>query len=236
MLRIQPYSASVATAFLAATTCLFLGAGQASAQSATVRFQEEITAFEQWDQKNTPPQDAILFVGSSSIRMWPTAQDFPMFKVINRGFGGSEISDVLAYFDQVVSKYQPRAIVFYAGDNDVAAGESPDHVAGDFESFVTRVRSRMGATPIFFITIKPSLARWDQWPQMKEANDLIRTFSAGAENVYFVDTATPMLGPEGKPPADLFQEDGLHMSRKGYEIWDGILMPLLSKLALVEDQ
>ncbi|HET6569328.1 MAG TPA: SGNH/GDSL hydrolase family protein [Rhodothermales bacterium] len=220
---------------LALIACL-IQVAPARAQAQTGRFADEIAAFEQWDQKNTPPQDAILFVGSSSIRMWTTAQDFPMFKVINRGFGGSEISDVLAYFDQVVSKYQPRAIVMYVGDNDIAAGEPPEQVAGDFESFVTRVRSRMGATPIFYISIKPSLARWDQWPLMKQANDLIQARAGEAENVYFVDTATPMLGPDGKPQADLFQEDGLHMSRAGYEIWDGILLPLLTRLAPAENQ
>ena len=128
------------------------------------RFAGEISAFEQWDNKNSFPADAVLFVGSSTIRMWQTRASFPDLPVINRGFGGSHISDINFYFKRVVSPYKPKVIVFYAGDNDIASGKSAQQVLDDFRRFVEMVRNQLPRTPIIFISIKPSESRWNFWP------------------------------------------------------------------------
>ena len=130
------------------------------------RFADEISRFAEWDRKNSFPKDAILFVGSSSIRMWPTRESFPRWPVINRGFGGSHICDVNHYFKQVVEPYRAKVIVFYAGDNDIADGATPEQVRDDFAAFVRLVRAGQRETPIVFLSIKPSPSRWAHWPQM----------------------------------------------------------------------
>ena len=142
-----------------------------------VRFQADIEAFRDWDTKNAFPADAVLFVGSSSIRMWPTAVDFPDLPVINRGFGGSQIPDVLLHLDSVVLKYRPAVVVFYAGDNDVNSGRTPEQVLADYRTFVERVRAGRTDTRFVFVPIKPSLARWTLWPEMQRANALVRAHS-----------------------------------------------------------
>jgi lysophospholipase L1-like esterase len=187
------------------------------------RFASEIEAFEAWDSKNAFPPDAILFAGSSSIRMWPSAESFPDLPVINRGFGGAHISDVNHYVDRVVLKYRPRLIVFYCGDNDVDAGKSPEQVLGDFKKFVATVHEHLPDTRIIYMPIKPSILRWEKWPQMRAANQLIHEFVDQDQRLTYVDTATPMLGPDGRPRPELFLDDGLHMKAAGYQIWSDLL-------------
>ena len=132
----------------------------AAAQSAPAPFEQEIKAFEQSDAKNPPPKNAVLFIGSSSIRLWKTlADDFPDLKVINRGFGGSQIEHSNRYFDKIVAPYRPKLIVFYAGGNDVAAGKGPQRVLADFKTFVEKVRTSLPGTRVLFISIRPSVAR-----------------------------------------------------------------------------
>jgi hypothetical protein len=142
------------------------------------RFSEQIDAFAAWDSKNAVPSEPILFVGSSSIRMWKTRQAFPDLPVINRGFGGSHISDVVYFSDRIVLPYRPKLIVLYAGDNDVAGGKSAAQVLCDYRRFVELVHAELPDTRIIFITIKPSGKRWSLWPRMNGANELIRSFSA----------------------------------------------------------
>jgi lysophospholipase L1-like esterase len=187
------------------------------------RFTADIAAFEAWDRQNSAPQDAVLFVGSSSIRMWPTADCFPDLAVINRGFGGSHASDVNHFAPRIVLKYAPRTIVFYAGDNDLADGKSPEQVAGDFEHFVDIVHAKLPETEIIYLPVKPSLARWKLWPKMQATNALVEKYVDGREWLTYVDTATPMLGPDGKPRPEIFREDGLHMNDTGYRIWSDLL-------------
>jgi lysophospholipase L1-like esterase len=192
------------------------------------RFESEIAAFEKYDRQNSAPKDAVLFVGSSSIRLWPTAESFPNLPVINRGFGGSHISDVVHFADRIVLKYKPRAIVFYAGDNDIADGKSPDQVAADFKKFVDLVHARLPDTLIIYLPIKPSPSRWKLWPKAREANERIEEFTKTNPRLAYVDIATPMLGPDGsEPPASLFLDDRLHLNAKGYELWNEILTPAL---------
>lgn len=193
------------------------------------RFSREINAFIQWDKKNSFPENAILFVGSSSIRLWNTALSFPKLTVINRGFGGSEISDVNRYYDLIVKKYNPVDIVFYAGDNDVAAGESANQVLNDFQLFLEKVERDFPETRVFYLPIKPSIARWKFWPEMAEANAKIKAFIETRPNLFYVDTAWPMLDAKSQPKPDLFIEDGLHLNDQGYKLWNEILAPFLKK-------
>ena len=187
------------------------------------RFAAEIERFAASDRQHAVPADGVLFVGSSSIRMWPTAESFPGLPVINRGFGGSHVSDVNHFAERVVLKYSPRVIVFYAGDNDVAAGKSPEQVLGDFQAFVALVESRLPETRIVYLPIKPSLLRWKLWPQMREANALVEQLAANDQWLTYVDTATPMLSADGRPRPELFVDDGLHLSPAGYRLWSDIL-------------
>lgn len=194
------------------------------------RFQKEIEVFIQWDKKNTVPSNSVLFVGSSSIRLWKTKESFPELPVINRGFGGSHISDVNYYFDQIVKKYQPRVIVLYAGDNDIAAQKSPQQVCDDFIEFVEQVKTKLSGTPIIYLPIKPSTNRWQFWTAMKEANLLIKEYIDLDNNLYYSDTATSMIGKNGQPRSELFLTDGLHLNEKGYQLWVTILNPLIERI------
>jgi lysophospholipase L1-like esterase len=192
------------------------------------RFDSEIAAFDAYDHKNAPPRDPILFVGSSTIRLWQTADAFPNLPVINRGFGGSTIADVNHYADRIVFKYKPRIIVFYAGDNDIAAGRSPDRVCADFQTFVKSVHERLPETQLIYLAIKPSVARWKLWPKMQEVNARVKELAQKNPRLTYFDTAPPLLGPDGQPQKSLFRDDGLHMSPNGYAAWNKLLAPLLA--------
>ncbi|MCB0282662.1 MAG: hypothetical protein KDF60_08805 [Calditrichaeota bacterium] len=193
-----------------------------------LRFANEINAFKQWDKKNSFPEQAVLFVGSSSMRMWPTADYFPEMDIINRGFGGAHITDVEYFYDDVLKKYNPAIIVFYAGDNDVAAGMDVDTVYNDFVRFYNRVENDFPAVDFFYIPIKPSLNRWSFWDKMNQTNEKIAEFCRTKENLEYIDTATPMLGPDQKPMS-LFIEDGLHLNKDGYDLWSSIVKPYLKE-------
>ena len=195
------------------------------------RWEGAISEFEDWDRKNSTPKDAVLFTGSSSIVAWSTSRDFPQYPVINRGFGGSHLSDVNHFFARIVAAYRPRVIVLYAGDNDIADGKSPQRIHDDYEVFVGLVRNELPHTHVIFISIKPSLARWSAWPRMRQANSLIRELSDHHEHLHFADIATPMLGPDGKPRPGLFAEDGLHLGDEGYRLWTSVVTPFI-ELAL----
>jgi lysophospholipase L1-like esterase len=183
-------------------------------------FQKEIDAFVASDKTNPPPKNAVLFVGSSSIRMWTNlAEAFPNIKTINRGFGGSQISDVIEYADKIVIPYHPSKIVFYAGDNDIAAGKSPEKVSEDFKTFVEKVRAELPNVPIYFLAIKPSPSRWHLAPKSETANNLIRQFAKQSKNLHYIDVASPLLNSKGEPDPDLFKADKLHLNSKGYVIW-----------------
>ena len=202
--------------------------GPAAKDDAT-QWEETIRAFEQWDSKNTFPSNAVLFVGSSSIRLWPTRECFQEFSVINRGFGGSQISDVNYYADRIVLFYKPKVIVFYAGDNDVAAGKSAKRVFDDYIKFVSLVRRKLPKTRIIFISIKPSGSRWSLWDVMNEANAMIKNFSMKDDFLFYFDGATPLLDRNDKPNQELFLKDQLHLNSKGYEVWTKLLKPVIEK-------
>ena len=216
------------------SSCSTAGTPPVSAPSpvAAVRspgFASEIAAFEASDARVRPSPGGVLFVGSSTIRLWPAlAKDFPGVHVVQRGFGGSEISDVIHYAPRIVLPYKPRLIVFYAGDNDLNAGESPESVFRDFQSFVELVWRSLPDTRIAFVSIKPSGSRWHLAEKMRAANEMIRAYAARDSRLSYVDVFTPMLGADGRPRDELFVADRLHLNERGYELWRQVLLPVVS--------
>jgi lysophospholipase L1-like esterase len=163
----------------------------------------------------------ILFTGSSSIRMWKDLKTyFPDHNVLNRGFGGSQMKDLLYFFDKLVVPYNPRMIFIYEGDNDLASKKSPDEIIATADSILTLIRSKVSKkVKVAFIAAKPSVARWQLKDRYIEFNSKLKTWTATKRNVLFVDVWTPMLDANGAVQKDLFIDDGLHMNKKGYDIW-----------------
>lgn len=192
------------------------------------RFAESIAAFAHWDSKNSFPPGANLFVGSSSIRMWPTAAAFPGKPVINRGFGGSELSDVIYFYDQVIKPYAPARIFLYGGDNDIGRGKKADQVFEDYIQIVAMVAADLPCTELIFISIKPSKQRWNKWPIMLQGNRMIEEYARKRPHLGYADLATPLLDETGNP-RDVFADDGLHLSEKGYLAWQQALAPYLDQ-------
>jgi lysophospholipase L1-like esterase len=192
-------------------------------------WQSEIDALTSGDAAHPPPRDGVLFVGSSSIRLWTTlAQDFPGVPVINRGFGGSMIADSTRYASRIIVPYRPKLIVLYAGDNDIDGGHTPQQVIDDFKAFVDQVHRNLPAAVVAFVSIKPSVARAALWPRMRAANEGVARWAARQDSVRYVDIATKMLDANGRPRPELLREDGLHLSPAGYAIWVAELKPLLA--------
>jgi lysophospholipase L1-like esterase len=199
-------------------------------QVSNAEWEQDMQRFAQADAAHPPKPGGVLFVGSSSIRFWTSlAKDFPGVNTLNRGFGGSEIRDSTWYADRIVVPYKPRLIVFYAGDNDLNSGRSPQQLREDFLAFVTRVRRDLPNVRIAYIAIKPSPARAALLPQVAEANGLIREAATSLKQVDFIDVYTPMLGADGQPRAELFGPDRLHMNAAGYALWRDIVRPYLQR-------
>jgi len=193
-------------------------------------WKTEIDSMLARDASDPPPQHGVLFIGSSSIRMWSTlARDFPGVPVLNRGFGGSRIADSTRNAGRLVVPYHPALVVLYAGDNDIAEKRRPAQVVEDFRVFVARVRRDSPHLPVVFISIKPSIARAALWSQMREANDGIRQWARTQSNVIYVDVASKMLDANGRPRPELLLADGLHMQPAGYAIWVAALNPVLAR-------
>ena len=189
-------------------------------------FRDEILHFAEQDRESPPPACPILFVGSSSIRMWGSLKaDMAPLPVLNRGFGGSKISEANLYFDRIVTPYRPRAIVFYAGENNLDAGESPEAVAEQFRRFLELKRARLGNTPLFYISAKPSKLRFTQLDRQKTLNAAVR--SLPGNDLIFIDVVSPMMN--GRQLRDIYVEDGLHMNAAGYAIWTGLVRQALAK-------
>jgi len=197
-----------------------------SALTGPHRFESSIVAFEKRDAQNPPPANPILFVGSSTIRFWNLEEAFPGSPVLNRGFGGSEVSDVLTYYDRVVARYRPRVIVFYSGDNDLAAGKSPTQVAADVCQFIQSVRQTLPPeTRLIIIGVKPSIARWNLIEEGRETNRMVSDLVAADRRAIFIDVSPQVLGADGHPRAELFRGDGLHFGPMGYEILNEAVRP-----------
>lgn len=195
--------------------------------SADAPFASEIYNFFVQDELFPPSECRTVFTGSSSIRFWYTlADDFPELEPLNRGFGGSEITHVIGYFDILLSRHAPREIIFYAGENDINAGTSPEDVAARFDVFMDMKTERLGDAPVYFLSAKPSFDRLAELSRQSDANALIKAKADTRDDLIFVDIATPMM--EGETPKQIFISDQLHMNLDGYAIWVDTLAPLLS--------
>ncbi len=199
------------------------------------RFEEYVRYIEQRDSISMPPAGEVVCTGSSSMRMWQGTirEDLAPLTIIPRGFGGSTMHDLLYYADRLVVKYMPRAILVYEGDNDIAVGVSPKKILKETERFVEMIHQKLPGTRIYFLAIKPSLARWKMWSAMEKTNSLITDMCATDSLLTYIDIASPMLGVDGKPLKDIFFPDGLHMNRKGYLIWRDVVRPVLVKRELL---
>lgn len=195
-------------------------------------FADEISAFKKQDSIHFPPAHSILFVGSSSFRLWKDVQSyFPGYPIINRGFGGSSLPDVIRYEKDIIFPYQPKQIVIYCGENDLAASDTvtAQLVFERFKTLFKDIRNTFPKVPVAFVSIKPSPSRQHLMPKMEEANGLIKTFLMKKKKTVFIDVYHKMLNPDGTALKDIFISDNLHMNAKGYTIWQKAIEPCLLK-------
>ncbi|WP_323844631.1 GDSL-type esterase/lipase family protein [Microbulbifer magnicolonia] len=216
-------------------TFLLFGATVAAAADiaygSPLKFAGEVANFARIDAQQPSEPGGVVVTGSSSVRMWrPRIQrDLPGIRVIPRGFGGSNMNDLFFYSEQLISKYQPRAVAIYEGDNDIAQGIAPRQVADKFLALGDKLRSENPDLRIYFIAIKPSLARWSLWPKMQQTNRLIEALCDEREGYFYIDVAGALL-ENGRPKRDIFIGDGLHLNEKGYELWAEAVAAVLEKL------
>lgn len=188
------------------------------------KWEKDIAKFEAQDEAKPPRKGGIVFVGSSSIRLWATlAEDFPNHHVLNRGFGGSQIADSVAFAERIVMPYAPRMVVMYAGGNDLNAGKSPEAVFADFVAFAGLVRAALPETEIAYISVAPNPKRWAQLEKVKALNAMVAHYCAKQPRMKFIDVFPHMLGADGLPKPDIFRADRLHMNDKGYRIWTEVV-------------
>ena len=197
--------------------------------AAQARWKPELDAFATADRAQPPAPGGVLFVGSSTIRMWTRlAQDFPQQPtVINRGFGGSTLTDCALLADTLVLRYRPRQVLVYGGDNDLAEGHTPQQVLADFQRLVGTVRAALPEARIAYISIKPSPSREALTPKMREANAAIAGWLKTVPRSDYIDVFTPMLDAGGRPRPELFIADQLHMTDAGYRLWQSVIGPYL---------
>jgi lysophospholipase L1-like esterase len=208
----------------------------AQAQDPT-RFEADIQAFENADRVSPPPAEPVLFTGSSSVRMWTdVAAVFPDYPVINRGFGGSYMSDLLYYFDRVVAVYQPALVLVYEGDNDLSGGKSVDQVYSEYVEFLSRVRTQLPAADVAFIAVKPSPSRAAYLEPMRQLNQRLAALAENEDDLWFIDVFTPMLDASGQSRAELFGSDMLHMNSAGYALWKTIVGAMLDEWSSLQGQ
>lgn len=194
------------------------------------KWEKEISAYEASDKTNPPPKGALLFIGSSTVRMWKTlAQDFPSVKVINRGFGGSQIADSTHFAERVIFPYEPSKVFLRAGGNDLWLGKSAEEVFGDFKEFVAKVHGKLPKTEIVFISLSPSIARWKQADKEKAVNTMVQEFVKQNPSVKYIETFSLPLGSDGQPRPELFLADKLHFNAEGYKLLAECVRPFVEK-------
>jgi hypothetical protein len=195
-------------------------------------WESQIRAFEQADRSHPPEHGAILFTGSSSIRYWCTLQhDMAPLRVINRGFGGCHLAHVTQYAERMIFPYRPRAIVLYAGENDLCwpSRKTPESVFEDFKNLFALIRERRPGTHLYYLSIKRALFRRSRWPAIDRANRLIREFADAHESVAFIDVSTPMLDSWDNPLPEYLPWYRIHMTPQGYALWTSIIRPVLER-------
>jgi lysophospholipase L1-like esterase len=220
--------------FLGLALALALVSGVPAYGQSVDRWEREVAAFEAADRASAPPKGEIVFVGSSTIRLWDLSASFPDLKTINRGIISSEMSDAVRLVDRLVAPYAPRIVVVYAGDNDIM-GITSEQITIGFERFVRAVHARLPATRILYIGIKPSLLRWGQVDRMRLANAAIEKFCERDDRLGFVDVDHALLGWDEKPRPELYVEDGLHLSAAGYQILTALVRPYLTSASPIQN-
>ena len=195
-----------------------------------LRFKDEINTYIESDKSNPPPEDCYLFIGSSSMRMWKSLQeDFPGYPVINRGFGGSHFSDAIYYFNDLVLAYNPKKIIIYEGDNDIASSKSPKKIMKGLKTLLGLIRDNLDHPDIAIISAKPSPRRWNLKDKYENLNAKFENLASKSQDLTYIDVYTYMLNDKGQPEPELFLEDSLHMTGKGYMIWEEQIRPFIEK-------
>jgi hypothetical protein len=206
------------TAILSFASALLSVAQPAKDYDRSAKWEKEVAAIEKRQAEKPPQKGGIVFTGSSTIRLWDLTKSFPDWKATNSGFGGSEIRDVTHFADRLVFKHEPRAIVFYAGDNDINSGRTPEQVFADFKAFVEAAHARAPKSHIYFIAVKPSPSRWAKYEIQTKANALVKELCEKDNRLTYVDVVPLLLGKDGRPREELYVKDKLHLSPAGYEI------------------
>ena len=196
--------------------------------AASARWESQVRSLER--RNSRAPKGGVLFIGSSSIRLWSSLKDdMAPVSTIRSGFGGATSSDVLRYAKRLVLPHAPRAVVYYAGDNDLGRAKvlNPTQIRENFQHFVASVRESGQQPDFYFVSIKPSPKRMKQWPRMKAANQLVDALAQSDKRIHYIDVASAMLDEHGRVRAELFRKDGLHMNERGYALWTATIQPLL---------
>lgn len=218
------------TSILAVCVCLITADSRGAEESApSAVWEPAIRGFEKQDKAEPPPANGILFVGSSTIRLWDIQKHFPGLPVINRGFGGSRVADVVAYADRVVLPYKPRVIVFYSGDNDIASQMTADDVFADYEEFFKLVEGKLPETRLIVLGVKPSVARWKFIETIRALNGMLKNACKDQLCRIFIETEPLLLGKDGQPRRELYLPDNLHLNDDAYVLLSEKLRSLLGE-------
>lgn len=191
------------------------------------RWEKEIKAFEEADKKERPPENGIVFVGSSSIRLWKVKEAFRDLPVINRGFGGSQIADAVKHADRIVIAYKPKVVVFFSGGNDLAAGKTPEQAFEDFKAFEKKLHEALPAARLLVLSHFSNVKRWNLDKELRRLNELKAGFAKGKELVTFINAADEMRNLDGTPRKELLLDDGLHLGPAGYAVWNRVAGPAI---------
>jgi hypothetical protein len=194
------------------------------------RFEKDIAAFEAEDKLAPPAPGGTLFVGSSSIRYWDVAREFPALRPLRRGYGGSHVSDTIHFATRIIVPYQPSLVVFYAGDADVAGNKTAEQIAADTHTLVALIHARLPGTPVVVIGTKPSPLHWKHMDTIRRANALVRADMAGDRLAAYAEAETALLGADGRPRADFYAENGLNLNERGYAAWTAALRPTIERM------
>lgn len=195
------------------------------------RFEDEIKQYEAEDQAKMPPKGGIVFVGSSSFRMWGSlAQDFAPLPVFNRGFGGSTTPEVIHYAPRIVYKYEPSVVAYYCGDNDLASNAPPQVVFQNFKKFIGETEKNLPNATVVVLSAKPSPSRWALWKEYQQFNGMVSQFAQNRPNLRYVDAGQVLMGANGEPDASLYAEDKLHLNATGYAKWTALLKPIITEV------
>lgn len=200
-------------------------------QEGPERWEKRIQQFEESDTKNPVAPGAVLFVGSSSIAKWQDVDDyFPKHRTLNRGFGGSNFTDLIYYAERVITPYKPSKVFVYEGDNDIAQGDSPKTILANAKKLRKIIKKALGKeVPVIFISPKPSVARWEMREQYDATNAVLKAYAEKTPYTEFADVWTPAIGNDGKVFSHIFLKDNLHMNAEGYEIWQAVLTPFVTR-------